>query len=358
MAKKFSSAVKNSRVDDLADVGRGAIVRGSEFVYDRVLCQKIRHRAELIEAFCTKYYDTCTYWTFGSREDEWNSGVAKAVHYFTKWLSERGLEWIICLEQGSKSYHVHGHLIIKDFLPKEESQRVWVRLLCYYAYKNKRFMVSCLDGKKRLFDGTKIPTLRGRGSKIDDRVIPPSADDYFKRTPGALGYVKFYSLRHKCKNSKHLANYLIKATGLAAYLGKAARRNDRSAEIEERTFTHRSSNFLRKSLEPVIEQIRESRLKRSSQKYVYIRMRKRAFLASVYQKGWARNGLTDEEAAQCDKVFEDEMRRLHLSEEEIANYPAYSDTLPHNWTPYIEAREIEPWKEEPLPLPYMEKKNY
>lgn len=356
--RKFEPVVKNSRVDDKADVGPGAIVRDGGFVYDRVLQQKIRHRAELIEAFCTKYYDTCTYWTFGTREDRWESGVAKAVHYFTKWLSEQGLEWIICLEQGTQSYHVHGHLIIKDFLPKDEAQRVWVRLLCYYAYKGKRFMVKCGDGKTRLFDGEKIPTLRGRGAKIDDRVIPKSKDNYFRKNPGALGYCKFYSLRRKCKSQKHLANYLVKATGLAAYLGKAAQKDDRSAEIEERTFTHRSSNFLRQSLAPVIEQIREERMKKNCQKYVYIRMRTRAFLASVYQKGWVRNGLSDEEAERCDKAFESELERLKISEHDIAKYPAYADELAHDWVPYMAAKELEPWEAKPIPVPYMEKKAY
>lgn len=361
MKKKYNPAVKNDRLDDKADVGPGAIVRDSEFVYDRVLQQKIRHRAELIEAFCTKYYDTCTYWTFGTREDEWSSGVAKAVHYFTKWLSAQGLEWILCLEQGTKSFHVHGHLIIKEFLPKEVAQRVWVRFLCYYAYKGKRFMVKCGDGKTRLFDGEKIPTLKGRGNKIDDRVIPESKDDYFIKEPGSLGYVKYYTLKYKCKDQKHLANYLIKATGLAAYLGKSAFKGeeDRSADIEERTFTHRSSNYLRQSLAPVIEQIREERLKKNSQKYVYIRMRVRSFLASVYQKGWARNGLTEEEAAQCDKVFEAELKRLHLQESEIAKYPSYEDVLPHCWVPYLPAPALSDQAgEAPLPLPYMEKKNY
>lgn len=359
MKKKYNPAVKNDRVDDKADVGPGAIVRGSGFVYDRVLQQKIRHRAELIEAFCTKYYDTCTYWTFGTSEGEWSSGVAKAVHYFVKWLSGQGLEWVLCLEQGTRSYHVHGHLIIKEFLPAEEAQRVWVRFLCYYAYKSKRFMVKCVDGKTRLFDGEKIPTLRGRGAKIDDRVIPPSVDDYFRKTPGALGYVKYYNLRYKCKDQKHLANYLVKATGLAAYLGKAATKRDRSAEIEEKTYTHRSSNFLRQSLAPVIEKIREERCKKNSQKYVYIRMRTRSFLASVYQKGWVRNGLTDEEAAQCDEVFEAELKRLHLQESELAKYPSYEDRLPHCWVPYLPAPSLSSRDgEAPLPLPYMEKKNY
>lgn len=357
--RKHEPAVKNWRVDDKADVGPGAIVRDGGFVYDRVLQQKIRHRAELIEAFCTKYYDTCTYWTFGTREDEWDSGVAKAVHYFTKWLSDQGLDWILCLEQGSKSFHVHGHLIIKEFLPKEEAQRVWVRLLCYYAYKGKRFMVKCGDGKTRLFDGEKIPILRGRGNKIDDRVIPESKDDYFRKEPGSLGYVKYYTLKYKCKSQKHLANYLIKATGLAAYLGKSALKGeDRSAEIEGRTFTHRSSNYLRQSLAPVIEQIREERLKKTSQKYVYIRMRTRAFLASVYQKGWARNGLTDDEAETCDKAFEAELERLKLSDHDIGQYPAYNDRLAHDWVPYMASKKLEPWEEKPIPVPYMEKKNF
>lgn len=358
--KKFHSNVKNNEVTDGANVGKGAIVRGSGFVYDRVVQQKIRHRAELVHAFCLKYYEDVKYWTLGTNRDEWDTGCAKAVHYFCKWLTDNGIEWIICLEQGTKSYHVHAHLIVRDRVEFRDLQSVWVAFLVYYAYKGKTFYTIDSLGKRHFFDGTKVPALRGRGKVITLKTVLAHQQEYFQKNPGSLGYCRFYHYKHRIKDSEHLANYLVKCCGLAAYLGKNTKKKGEektSADIEEKIYTHRSSNFLRQSLLPVIEQIREVRLKKTSQKFVYIRMRKRAFLASVYSHGWARKGLSDEERDVCDAAYEDEVKRLGIAGD-CGEYPHYDRDSFHNVLPYMEQVELKNWEEANIPLPYMEKKIY